>query len=88
MTPQPAVWRQVQKEDIDGLRKKFMSLAKAVSADKLGWRPMEGTSSYREVSMRGEGEYRDRDVRPALPAGSLPDFDSEEARLKKLPDDQ
>ena len=30
-----AAWRQVQKEDIDGLRKKFMALAKAVPADKL-----------------------------------------------------
>src|SRR4029450_1080461 len=32
-------WRKVQKEDIDGLREKFMALAKAVPATKLGRGP-------------------------------------------------
>jgi hypothetical protein len=42
-------WRKVQKEDIDGLREKFMALAKAVPADKLKWKPMEGTRSFHDV---------------------------------------
>jgi hypothetical protein len=42
-------WRKVQKEDIDGLREKFMALAKAVPATKLGWRPMEKTRSFHDV---------------------------------------
>ena len=42
-------WRKVQKEDIDGLREKFMALAKAVPANNLGWRPMDGTRSFHDV---------------------------------------
>jgi hypothetical protein len=85
-----AAWRQVQKEDIDGLRKKFMALAKAVPADKLAWRPMEGTRSFREVfaHVAAEGNTETAMFGQPLPAGSLADFDAEEARLKKLPDDQ
>jgi hypothetical protein len=85
-----ADWRQVQKEDIDGLRKKFMALAKAVPADKLTWRPMEGTRSFREVfaHVAAEGNTETAMFGRPLPAGSLADFDAEEARLKKLPDDQ
>jgi hypothetical protein len=81
-------WRQVQKEDIDGLRKKFMALAKAVPADKLSWRPMEGTRSFREVfaHIAAEGNTETAMFGRPLPAGSLADFDAEEARLKKLPD--
>jgi hypothetical protein len=83
-------WRQVQKEDIDGLRKKFMALAKAVPADKLAWRPMEGTRSFHEVfaHVAAEGNTETAMFGRPLPAGSLADFDAEEARLKKLPDDQ
>jgi hypothetical protein len=85
-----AAWRQVQKEDIDGLRKKFMALAKAVPAEKLTWRPMEGTRSFREVfaHIAAEGNTETAMFGRPLPPGSLPDFDAEEARLKKLPDDQ
>jgi hypothetical protein len=85
-----AAWRQVQKEDIDGLRKKFMALAKAVPADKLAWRPMEGTRSFREVfaHVGAEGNTETAMFGRPLPAGSLADFDAEEARLKKLPDGQ
>ena len=85
-----AAWRQVQKEDIDGLRKKFMALAKAVPADKLTWRPMEGTRSFREVfaHIAAEGNTETAMFGRPLPAGSLADFDAEEARLKKLPDNQ
>jgi hypothetical protein len=83
-------WRQVQKEDIDGLRKKFMALAKAVPADKLTWRPMEGTRSFREVfaHVAAEGNTETAMFGRPLPAGSLADFDAEEARLKKLTDDK
>ena len=85
-----AAWRQVQKEDIDGLRKKFMSLAKAVPAGKLTWRPMEGTRSFREVfaHVAAEGNTETAMFGRPLPAGSLADFDAEEARLRKLTDDQ
>ena len=85
-----AAWRQVQKEDIDGLWKKFMALAKAVPADRLSWRPMEGTRSFREVfaHIAAEGNTETAMFGRPLPAGSLADFDAEEARLKKLPDDQ
>jgi len=85
-----AAWRQVQKEDIDGLRKKFMALAKAVPADKLTWRPMEGTRSFHEVfaHVAAEGNTETAMFGRPLPAGSLADFDAEEARLKKLTDDK
>jgi hypothetical protein len=83
-------WRKVQKEDIDGLRGKFMALAKAVPASKLGWRPMEGTRSFHEVfaHVAAEGNTETAMFGGRLPAGSLADFDAEEARLGKLPDDQ
>jgi hypothetical protein len=85
-----AAWRQVQKEDIDGLRKKFMALAKALPADKLGWRPMDGTRSFREVfaHIAAEGNTETAMFGRPLPAGSVADFDAEEARLKKLSDGQ
>ena len=85
-----AAWRQVQQEDIDALRKKFTALAKAVPADKLAWRPMEGTRSFREVfaHVGAEGNTETAMFGRPLPPGSLADFDAEEARLKKLPDDQ
>ncbi len=85
-----AAWRQVQKEDIDGLRKKFMALAKAVPADKLSWRPMEGTRSFREAfaHVAAEGNTETAMFGRPLPAGSLADFDAEEARVKKLTDEQ
>jgi len=83
-------WRKVQKEDIDGLREKFMGLAKAVPASKLGWRPMEGTRSFHDVfaHVAAEGNTETAMFGGKLPAGSLADFDAEEARLRKLPDDQ
>src|SRR6266853_1144672 len=70
-----AAWRQVQKEDIDGLRKKFMALAKAVPTEKLTWRPMEGTRSFREVfaHIAAEGNTETAIFGRPLPPGSLPD---------------
>jgi hypothetical protein len=83
-------WRKVQKEDIDGLRNKFMALARAVPADKLGWRPMEGTRSFHDVfaHVAAEGNTETAMFGGKLPAGALADFDHEEARLRKLADDQ
>jgi hypothetical protein len=83
-------WRKVQRQDIDGLREKFMALAKAVPADKLGWRPMKGTRSFHDVfaHVAAEGNTETAMFSGKLPAGSLADFDAEEARLGKLPDDQ
>jgi hypothetical protein len=85
-----AAWRQVQQEDIDGLREKFLALAKAVPVAKLSWRPMEGTRSFREVlaHIAAEGNTETAMFGRPLPAGSVADFDAEESRLKKLPDDQ
>ena len=83
-------WRKVQREDIHGLREKFMALAKAVPASKLGWRPMEGTRSFHDVfaHVAAEGNTETAMFGGRPPAGSLADFDAEEARLGKLPDDQ
>jgi DinB family protein len=83
-------WRKVQKDDIDGVREKFMALAKAVPTDKLGWRPMKGTRSFHAVfaHVAAEGNTETAMFGGKLPAGSLADFDAEEARLGKLPDDQ
>ena len=83
-------WRKVQKQDIDGLREKFMALAKAVPSDKLGWRPMKGTRSFHEVfaHVAAEGNTETAMFGGKLPAGALADFDAEEARLGKLSDVQ
>jgi hypothetical protein len=83
-------WRKVQKDDIDGLREKFMALAKVVPANKLQWRPMEKTRSFHDVfaHVAAEGNTETAMFGGKLPAGSLPDFDAEEARLRKLSDDQ
>ena len=83
-------WRKVQKQDIDGLREKFMALAKAVPAGKLGWRPMEGSRSCHDVfaHVAAEGNTETAMFGGKLPKGALADFDAEEARLGKLPDDQ
>ena len=85
-----ANWRQVQQRDVDGLREKFMALARAIPADQFGWRPMEGTRSFHEVfaHIAAEGFTEPVGFGRPLPAGSLSDFDAEEARLRGLPDDQ
>jgi hypothetical protein len=85
-----AAWRKVQTQDVEGLRRKFMALAKALPTAKLAWRPMEGTRSFREVfaHVAAEGNTETAMFGRPLPAGSLADFDAEEARLTKLPDDQ
>jgi hypothetical protein len=83
-------WRKVQKEDLDGLRDKFLALARVVPADKRGWRPMEGTRSFHDAfaHVAAEGNTETAMFGGQLPAGSLARFDDEEARLGKLPDDQ
>ncbi|HKV74459.1 MAG TPA: DinB family protein [Gemmatimonadales bacterium] len=83
-------WRKVQKEDVDGLRDKFMALAKAIPAAQMGWSPMEGTRSFHDVfaHIAAEGNTETAMFGRPLPVGSLADFDAEEARLKKLPDAQ
>jgi len=83
-------WRKVQKEDIDGLRDKFLALAKAVPADQHGWRPMEGSRSFHQVfaHVAAEGNLESAMFGAKLPAGSVANLDAEEARLGKLPDDQ
>jgi len=85
-----ATWRKTQKEDIDGVREKVMALAKAVPADKHGWRPMEGSRSFHQVfaHLAAEGNLESAMLGAKLPAGSIANFDAEETRLGKLPDDQ
>jgi hypothetical protein len=83
-------WRKVQKQDIDRVGEKLMALAKAVPADKLEWRPMQGARSFHDVfaHVAAEGNTETAMFGGKLPAGSLADFDAEEARLGKLSDDQ
>lgn len=83
-------WRQVQKEDLDGMRAKFLALAKAIPANKHAWRPMEGTKSFHEVfaHIAAEGNTETAMFGRPLPSGSLADFDAEEARLSRLSDAQ
>lgn len=85
-----ASWRQVHTRDVDGLREKFVALARAIPADKLSWRPMDGTRSFHDVfaHIAAEGFTEPVAFGRPLPAGSLADFDAEEARLRALPDDQ
>ena len=83
-------WRKMKKEDIDGVRDKFLALAKAVPADKHGWRPMEKSRSFHQVfaHVAAEGNLESAMFGAKLPAGSVANFDAEETRLNKLPDDQ
>ena len=83
-------WRKVQKEDIAGMRDKFLALAKAVPADKHGWRPMEGSRSFHQVfaHVAAEGNLESAMFGAKLPAGSVANFDAEETRLGKLSDHQ
>jgi hypothetical protein len=83
-----ADWRQVHQRDVDILRERFMALAQAIPADKLNWRPMDGTRSFRDVfaHIAAEGVTEPVSFGRPLPAGSLADFDAEEARLRALPD--
>lgn len=85
-----ANWRGVQVNDIGQLRDKIMGLARAIPADKLAWRPMEGTRSFHDVfaHIAAEGFLEPTSFGVARPTGSVADFDAEETRLKGLPDDQ
>jgi hypothetical protein len=67
-----------------------MALARAVPARKLAWRPMNGTRSFHDVfaHVAAEGNTETAMFGGKLPAGSVADFDAEEARLRKLPDDE
>lgn len=58
--------------DLDDLQKKFVSLAKAVPADKYGWRPMPGVRSFGEVFLHVAGT--NFDLAPAIGAAPIPDF--------------
>jgi hypothetical protein len=83
-------WRKLQQQDLDGLREKFVSLARAVPADQLSWRPMEGTRSFHDVfaHIAAEGFLEPVYFGVPAPAGSLADFDQEEARLRALPGEE
>ncbi|MGE0351985.1 MAG: DinB family protein [Gemmatimonadales bacterium] len=83
-----ANWRGLARHDIGQLREKIMGLARAVPADKLGWRPMEGVRSFHDVFAHIAAEGNIEPVsfgRPLLP-GSVAKFDAEEDRLRALPD--
>ena len=85
-----ARWRQANVEDLNGLHEKMVSLARAMPAGKLAWRPMEGVRSFHDVlaHIAAEGNIEGVSLGRPLPAGSLADFDAEETRLRALPDDQ
>lgn len=81
-------WRTAQQDDVDELRRKLVALAGAIPPDKLTWRPMEGTRSFRDVFAHVAAEGNLVPVgfgHPLLP-GSVADFNAEEARLGTLPD--
>ena len=85
-----ARWRQANVEDLNGLHEKIVTLARAMPAAKLGWRPMEGVRSFHDVlaHVAAEGFIEGVSLGRPLPAGSLADFDAEESRLRALPDDK
>lgn len=85
-----ARWHSANLEDFKGIHQKFVALARAIPADKLGWRPMEGTRSFHDVfaHIAAEGFIEGVSLGRPLPAGSLADFDAEEARLRALSDEQ
>jgi hypothetical protein len=85
-----ANWRGVQQGDIGQLREKIMGLARAIPADKLAWRPMDGTRSFHDVfaHIAAEGFFEPTSFGVPLPSGSVADFDAEETRLRALSDDQ
>jgi uncharacterized damage-inducible protein DinB len=58
--------------DLADLQKKFVSLAKAVPADKYNWRPMQGVRSFGEVFLHVAGT--NFQLAPALGAPSIPGF--------------
>ena len=83
-------WRKVQKEDIDGLRKsswRWPRQYRPTSSAGGRWRE-PGPSTTCSPTSRAEGNTETAMFGGKLPAGSLADFDAEEARLGKLPDDQ
>ena len=83
-------WRKAHQDDIDGLRQKFMALARAIPADKLSWKPMDGTRSFHDVfaHIAAEGFIEGVSFGRPLPAGSQAQFDPEEARLRGMTDEQ
>lgn len=58
--------------DLDDLQKKFVSLAKAVPAEKYDWRPMPGVRSFGEVFLHVAGT--NFDLAPAIGAPPMPNF--------------
>ncbi len=58
--------------DLDDLQKKFVSLAKAVPADKYDWRPMPGVRSFGEVFLHVTGT--NFQYAHAIGAPPIPDF--------------
>lgn len=83
-------WRGVQEYDIGQLREKIMGVSRAIPKSKLSWRPMDGTRSFHDIfaHIAAEGIIEPTSFGVALPAGSLADFDAEEARLRGLTDEQ
>lgn len=58
--------------DLADLQKKFVSLAKAVPADKYNWRPAEGVRSFGEVFLHVAGT--NFQYAPAIGAPRIPGF--------------
>ncbi len=85
-----ANWRGVQVYDMGQLRDKIVRLAHAIPANKLAWRPMDGTRSFHDVfaHIAAEGFVEPTSFGGPLPTGSVADFDAEETRIKGLSDEQ
>jgi uncharacterized damage-inducible protein DinB len=72
--------------DLDDLQKKFVSLAKAVPADKYEWRPMPGVRSFGEVFLHVAGA--NFQFAPALGAPPISGFEAKDYDKSPMDKDQ
>ena len=68
--------------DLADLQKKFVSLAKAVPADKYDWRPTEGVRSFGEVFLHVAGTIFQ--LSPAIGAPPIPGFKADDYDKSKM----
>jgi uncharacterized damage-inducible protein DinB len=72
--------------DLADLQKKFVSLAKAVPADKFDWRPMPGVRSFGEVFLHVAGT--NFQLAPAIGAPPIPNFKAKDYDKSQMNKDE
>ncbi len=79
-------WQEEQIADIEQMRDKFVSLAKAFPADAWQWRPMEGVRSVQDVValMSSEGYHFPTMWGAEVPEGVGENFEAEMDRIRAL----